>query len=394
MKATAATRSLNRWDQSIAVAGMVLAMALTMALAGCSAPRELVKPTPLTEISNDHPPRVIWSKPSGGEQKSSLIAIAPIEDDGRLFVAGPGGEVIAYALDSGNRLWSKSLDADLSTGGGAGDGLVVFGADDGRVFALEAETGALRWETSIRSSVDAAPSVGFGDAALRGRDGTLAVLDAESGELRWRQSRSQPPLTLQGQGRVLMFPDALVAGFDDGTLAAYAREDGQEVWSQTVAVPTGRTDVDRMVDIDGTPMFAEGVFYAASYQGKLVALAAQGGRELWSRNFSNTNSIATDANALYLSDADSVVWAIDRRSGDALWRQADLAHRGLTGPALINGYLVVGDHEGYLHVLSASSGALVGRAAWRAPLIDPILHVDGRGVAVTRDGKVRVFTLD
>lgn len=369
-------------------------VALAVALAGCSSPRELVKPTPLTKIGNDHPPQVAWRASAGGDQGNDLTAIAPVEDDGRLFVAGPGGRVLAYALDSGDEIWSADLDAELSVGGGAGDGLVVFGADDGRVFALDAESGETRWTGSIRSSVDAAPSVGFGDVAVRGRDGTLAVLDAATGDVRWRQSRSQPSLTLQGQGRVLMFPDALAAGFDDGTLAVYARKDGEELWSETVALPTGRTDVDRMVDVDATPVFADGVFYAASYQGKLAALAAQGGRELWSRDFSNANSIAAGDRALYLSDADGIVWAIDRRSGDALWRQSDLAHRGLTGPALINGYLVVGDREGYVHVLSTTSGALVGRADWGDAIIDPILQVDGQGVAVTRDGEVRVFTLD
>ena len=368
--------------------------ALAVALVGCSSPRELVKPTPLTEIDNAHPPKVLWSASAGGDQKNDLTAIAPVEDDGRLFVAGPRGDVLAYTLDAGDKLWSTDLDADLSVGGGAGDGLVVFGSDDGRVFALDATSGKVRWTTSIRSSVDAAPSVGFGDVAVRGRDGSLVVLNAEDGVVRWRQSRSQPPLTLQGQSRVLMFPDALAAGFDDGTVGVYAREDGNELWSQTVALPTGRTDVDRMVDVDATPVFADGIFYVASYQGQLAAIAAQGGRELWSRNFSNANSIAAGSRALYLSDADGVVWAIDRRSGDALWRQSDLAHRGLTGPALIDGYLVVGDREGYLHVLSSASGALVGRADWGAPLIDPILQVDGKGAAVTRNGKLRVFSLD
>ncbi|HER20451.1 MAG: outer membrane protein assembly factor BamB [Halothiobacillaceae bacterium] len=368
--------------------------ALAVALAGCSSPRELVKPTPLTEIANETPPKVVWSESAGGDQENDLTAIAPVEADGRVFVAGPDGEVLAYELASGDRLWTADLDAELSVGGGASADLVVFGSDDGRVFALDAESGKTSWTTSIGSTVDAAPSVGFGDVAVRGRDGTLAVLNAATGEERWRQSRSQPALTLQGQGRVLMFPDALAAGFDDGTLAVFAREDGKELWSQAVALPSGRTDVDRMVDVDATPVFADGVFYAASYQGKLAALAAQGGQQLWSRSFSNANSIAAGSRALYLSDAEGIVWAIDRRSGDALWRQADLAHRGLTGPALIDGYLVIGDREGYVHVLSSTSGALVGRSDWGDPLIDPILQVDGKGVAVTRDGQVRAFTLE
>ncbi|MFO7581694.1 outer membrane protein assembly factor BamB [Guyparkeria sp.] len=372
----------------------VLCLGVAVALAGCSAPRELVKPTPLEEIENERAPSVEWSASSGGKQKNELSSIAPVEEDGRVFVAGPDGDVRAYDLESGKRLWSADLDAALSVGGGAGEGLVVFGSDDGRVFALDAETGETRWTRSIRSSVDAAPSVGFGDVAVRGRDGTFALLDAETGEVHWQQSTSQPSLTLQGQSRILMFPDAIAVGFDDGTMGVYSRDDGRELWSRAVALPTGRTDVDRMVDVDATPVFADGVFYVATWQGKLAALAAQGGREIWSRDFSSVTDFAADRRALYLSDADGVVWAIDRRSGDALWRQPDLAHRGLTGPALIGGDLVVGDVEGYVHVLSTASGRLLGRADWGDPLVDPIGSVDGRGLAVSRDGKLRVFTLD
>ncbi|MFW5954129.1 MAG: outer membrane protein assembly factor BamB [Guyparkeria sp.] len=371
-----------------------LCVGVAVALAGCSSPRELVKPTPLEEIENERKPSVEWSSSSGGKQKNKLSNIAPVEEDGQVFVAGPKGDVLAYDLDSGKQLWSADIDAELSVGGGAGEGLVVFGSDDGRVFALDAETGETRWTRSIRTSVDAAPSVGFGDVAVRGRDGTIALLDAESGEIRWRESHSQPSLTLQGQSRILMFPDAIAAGFDDGSIGVYAREDGRELWNQAVALPTGRTDVDRMVDVDATPVFADGVFYVTTWQGKLAALAAQGGREIWSRDFSSVTDFAADRRALYLSDADGVVWAIDRRSGDSLWRQSDLAHRDLTGPALVDGELVVGDREGYLHVLSTSSGRLLGRADWGDPVIDPIQSVDGRGLAVSRDGKVRVFTLD
>jgi outer membrane protein assembly factor BamB len=339
-------------------------------------------------------PQVEWRASSGGAQDSRLTGIAAMESDGRVFVAGPEGEAIAYDFESGERLWQVELDADLAAGAGAGDGLVVFGAEDGRVFALAADTGERRWEARLGTAIDAAPSVGFGDVAVRGRDGTVALLAAETGERRWRIKREQPALTLQGQSRVLMFPDALAAGFDDGTLGVFAREDGSELWQRPVALPTGRTDVDRMVDVDATPVFIDGIFYVASYQGKLAALSAEGGRELWSRAFSNTDSIAADGRALYLSGADGVLWAMDRRRGDVLWRQDDLAHRGLTGPALVDGNLVVGDSEGYLHVLSRETGALVGRADWGAALVDPITEVGERGIAVTRDGRVRVFRLD
>jgi len=372
----------------------VLCLGAAIALAGCSAPRELVKPTPLQEIQNDRPPVVEWKASAGSDQKSGLASIAPVESAGRVFVADPDGDVMAYDVESGQRLWSADLDARLSSGPGASEEIVALGSSDGHVFALDAESGEARWTASMRASVDAAPSVGFGSVAVRGRDGSFALFDAETGEPRWRRSVEQPSLTLQGQGRMILFPDAVGLGFDDGTFGVYARDDGREIWNRTVALPTGRTDVDRMVDIDATPVFADGVFYVVTWQGKLTALAARGGREIWSRDFSSVTDMAADDRTLYLTDADGVIWAIDRRSGDALWRQSDLAHRGLTGPALLDGQLVVGDDEGYVHVLSTVSGMLQGRADWGDALVDPIRVVDGRGLAVTRDGKLRSFRID
>jgi len=384
-------RVLSRVGRTVPPA---LCLGAAIALSGCSAPRELVQPTPLQEIQNERPPVVDWSASAGGDQESGLAAIAPVEADGRVFVADPDGEVIAYDVQSGSRQWSVDLDVPMTSGPGASEEIVAIGASDGTVFALDAQTGETRWTTSIRASVDAAPSVGFGSVAVRGRDGSFALLDAETGEPRWRQSVEQPSLTLQGQGRMILFPDAVGLGFDDGTFGVYARDDGSELWSRTVALPTGRTDVDRMVDIDATPVFADGVFYVVTWQGKLAALAARGGREIWSRDFSSVTDFAADSRALYLTDGDGVVWAIDRRSGDALWRQSDLAHRGLTGPALIDGQLVVGDKEGYVHVLSTASGMLRGRADWGDALVDPIRVVDGRGLAVSRDGELRAFRID
>jgi outer membrane protein assembly factor BamB len=385
-------QSLSRLGLTVVPA---LCLGAVMALSGCSsAPRTLVKPTPLEDISNERPPVVVWRASAGGDQHSNLASIAPVEAAGRVFAADPEGGVKAFDLESGRQLWSADLDARLTSGPGAGENIVALGTADGRVFALDAETGAIRWSTPIHASVDAAPSVGFGNVAVRGRDGSFALLDEQTGETRWRRRVEQPSLTLQGQGRMILFPDAVALGFDDGTFGVYAREDGSEIWSHTVALPTGRTDVDRMVDIDATPVFADGVFYVVTWQGKLTALAARGGREIWSRDFSSVTDFAADNQALYLTDGDGVIWAIDRRSGDALWRQSALAHRGLTGPALVGGHLVVGDKEGYVHVLTTTSGMLRGRADWGDALVDPIRVVDGRGIAVTRDGDLRVFRID
>ncbi len=362
-------------------------------LAGCSPTRELVNPTPLTTIDNRFPPDILWKASAGGAQKDGLKRIAPVISDGRVIVADTRGNVSAYALKSGQRLWQTALDMPLSVGGGASQSMVVFGSDTGKVVALAADSGKRMWDAQVPSAVEAAPSVGEHDAVVRSKDGSVSLLDTTDGHLVWTASHSEPVMTLQGQSRALLFPDAIALGYDDGEFAVLSRADGRSLWKNQVALPTGRTEIDRMVDIDATPIFADGFFYVATYQGRIAAINARGGQTLWSRKFSGFTDMSVDAHALYATDASGVVWAFDRRTGEPLWRQPALAWRGVTGPSLNNGKLVVGDQEGYLHVLDPQTGAIVGRLRVDGALIDPMRSEEGVIAAVTRAGDLIVFKL-
>jgi len=366
---------------------------VALALAGCSGSSEIVKPAELTEINNVSPPKILWTASAGSAQESELQRLAPMVVGDRVYVAGPEGLVQAYDLKSGKRLWSQELDMPLSAGPGANDKLVVIGSVTGKVVALAADSGKKLWQSQVSTSVDAPASIGFGGVALRTKDGAVTLLDSSSGKQIWSVTHDEPALTLQGQSRILMFPDAIGVGYDDGKLAVLARSDGHSLWSVQVAQPTGRTDIDRMVDIDATPLFDNGIFYVATYQGRLAAISAQGGRILWSRKFSGHSDMTADDHALYATDADGTVWALDRRTGEPLWRQPALAHRKVTGPVLDNGKLVVGDYEGYLSVLDPQTGAIVGRGRLDGGVIDPMHLAKDKVVTTTRDGDVAVFTL-
>lgn len=381
----------GRLVRSARVAVWLLVPVAVTLLTGCSSTRELVKPTPLTHIDNRFPPKILWQASAGNAQGDVLEQIAPVEAGGRVITADPQGQVHAYDLASGKSLWNADLKSSLSVGGGASDGTVVFGSDDGKVFALAADTGKVLWQAQVPTSVEAAPSVGKRDVVVRAKDGSVTLLKASDGSTVWSISHQEPALTLQGQSRALLFPDAVAVGYDDGEFAVLSRADGRELWKNQVALPTGRTDIDRMVDIDATPLFGDAIFYVMTYQGRLAAIQAQGGQTLWSRKFSGYTDMSLGPKALYVTDADSVVWAIDRRTGEPLWRQAALSYRGLTGPVLENDKLVVGDDQGYLHVLDPETGALVGRAQLDGAIIDPMRAEQNKVAAVTRGGQLVVF---
>lgn len=362
-------------------------------LAGCSSTRELVKPTPLTQIDNKYPPKILWEASAGSDQKDDLLRIAPVESGDRVIVADAKGDVYAYNLKSGKRLWGAELDMPISVGGGANDSMVVFGSDTGKVVALSTDSGKTLWQATVSTAVEAAPSVGDTHVVVRSKDGSVTLLDAKDGSTVWSVSHNEPMMTLQGQSRALLFPDAIAVGYDDGEFAILSRADGRPLWKNQVALPMGRTEIDRMVDIDATPLFADAVFYVATYQGRIAAINAKGGQTIWSRKFSSFTDMSIDQHALYATDASGIVWALDRRTGEPLWRQSALAYRGVTGPALSNGKLVVGDKEGYLHVLDPQTGAIVGRLRVSGGLIDPMRTENNVVAAVTRDGDLVVFDL-
>ncbi|WP_407275658.1 outer membrane protein assembly factor BamB [Halothiobacillus sp. DCM-1] len=371
---------------------VLLPLGLTL-LAGCSPTRELVKPTPLTQIDNRLPPKVLWKASAGAAQKDGLKRIAPVISKERVFVADAQGHVTAYDLKTGQRLWTAALDMPLSVGGGASADQVIFGSDTGAVVALATDSGKTLWHAQVPSAVEAAPSVGEHDAVVRSKDGSVSLLDNQDGRIIWTVNHKEPVMTLQGQSRALLFPDAVALGFDDGEFAVLSRADGRALWKNQVALPTGRTEIDRMVDIDSTPIFADGFFYVASYQGRITAISARGGQTLWSRKFSSFTDMTLDAHALYATDASGIVWALDRRTGEPLWRQPALAWRGVTGPVLNHGELVVGDQEGYLHVLDPQTGTIIGRLRLDGALIDPMRSEEGVVAAVTRAGDLVVFQL-
>jgi outer membrane protein assembly factor BamB len=170
-----------------------------------------------------------------------------------------------------------------------------------------------------------------------------------------------PALSLTGNSAPVLHNDLVIAGFDDGKLAAFDQSNGQVVWEIAVSQPTGRSEIERLVDVDGQFVISNGVIYVGSYQGRLAAIQAIDGEELWSRKFSSFNAMTIDDDAIYLSSDTSHIWSIDRRTGSALWKQDVLHARKISAPLLFEDKVIVGDLDGHVHWFNQSDGALIGR---------------------------------
>src|SRR5690606_39946921 len=181
--------------------------------------------------------------------------------------------------------------------------------------------------------------------------------------------RGIPALSVRGNGAPVSDGQLAYLGYDDGTVVALRITDGLVAWTQLVAEPEGRNDLDRMADVDGELALGFSELFATSYAGQTMAISTQNGRPLWNRDIGGYSGLALLGDRVVLSDPAGTVWALDRNTGSALWRQETLARRWLTTPAIQGNYLVVGDLDGYVHWLRSDDGVIVGRdRAGKAPI--------------------------
>jgi outer membrane protein assembly factor BamB len=163
-----------------------------------------------------------------------------------------------------------------------------------------------------------------------------------------------------------------------GKLVDLNIKDGAVLWDVTVSVPSGRSELERLADIDGDPLVQAGIIFVATYQGEVAALEESSGSLLWRRKFSSYSGMAADRYNVYASDADGSLWALDSDNGSSRWRQEALHNRQLSDVALVSGTIAVGDFEGYVHFISPEDGSLIGRTrVGSKPITKGVLVAEG-----------------
>ncbi len=373
-------------------AGVVLLLAAVVALGGCSTVKglftgknaKLLQPAPLVDFTPTAKAERVWSVSVGDGEERLGARQGPAVADGRVYAAGSDG-VGAWDLQTGKQAWrfedKKDKDGHrfgIAGSPGVGDGLVVVGGLEGDVLALDAATGEMKWKAKVATEVLAAPAVGQGMVLVRSIDGRVTAFDAGSGERRWFWEKETPSLTVRGNGSPLLVPGGALVGNDDGTITALSLAGGGQLWEQLVSTGEGRNELDRMADVDGTPVLDGGTMYASSYKGQTLAIDGPSGRPLWSHDAGGPGSVGVGPDRVVVSDPHGTVWALAKADGSALWQQAALARRNLSAAVVQGNYAVVGDLEGYLHWLRLEDGAFAARAHAAG---DPI-----RGQPVVADG--------
>ena len=333
---------------------------LVLLLSACGSANKKVYP-PLEPIANKLEIKPIWVKKLG---KKSYIESRQFEislDQSRVYLADAKGKITALNQENGEVVWSREL-GELVSGGPKVDGDRLYvSSNEAQLYALDANTGDVVWKSDLSSEMLADPVSNDKYLYLQTIDGKLYALNKNNGEKVWVDSREVPALTLRGTSSPLVLKSIVVAGFANGKIAAFDPNTGNQLWETAVAVASGRTDLQRMIDIDGSIQADADQIYAVTYQGRLAAISQLNGRTTWSREMSAFNGIRLDGNHIFLADASDHVWAIDTKTGATIWRQDKLEGRDLSAVAVLSDSIVVADGAGYVHWLSREDGSLLSR---------------------------------
>ena len=392
---------------------------LLVLLSGCSTMANLFQtekekaddPVKLAKIENPVVIKKLWSVNIGKGEGKLSVRQKPAIDSDTVYAADADNTLVAIDRATGKIKWKvepntdtqsfnwtpwvpKSIPFALTGGPAVYSGLVALGGRNGEVFAFNALDGKMLWKSMVSSSVISPPLVTSDTVVVRANDGKVHGLDLSTGAKKWQFDRGLPSLSVRGNGAPVLGPGLIFLGFEDGTLVAISQQDGSRVWEQLIAKPDGRTELERMADIDGEIQVGDREVFATSYHNSTMALAIGNGQPIWVREIGGYAGVALMSDRLFLADKNSNVWALDRNSGNDIWKQEGLLRHGLTTPVVQGAYVVLADRQGKAHWLDAQTGQIRALVDVGGPVLgSPVVSDDGIVYIQTTDGKVSAFSL-
>ncbi len=380
------------------------AVLLPLVIAGCAVPSvpvgdyfdrwfgsgPAIKPAALVAIKPTVTVKIAWQGNAGGGDK---YAFTPAIAANAVYTAGAAGQIVRFDASSGKVLSRIETKHRLSGGVGSDGRLILAGTARGEVLAFD-QGGKQLWKSQLTSEVLSAPQTDLGIVVVRSGDGRIFGLDAATGTRKWVYQRTLPTLTVRSHVGVALYRDAVFAGFAGGRLVALMLSNGNVGWEAAVALPRGATELERVADISSLPVMDGRQSCAVAFQGRVACFDLTKGIPNWARDISSVAGMAIDDRNVYVSDDKGAVVAFEKSTGASQWKQDKLSARRISGPAAVGRHVVVGDFQGYVHVLSRDDGSFAARIATdgSAIIAQPIAFRDGVLVQ-TRDGGVFAITI-
>ncbi|WP_334120413.1 outer membrane protein assembly factor BamB [Limnobacter sp.] len=316
-----------------------------------------VKPAALQEFTPQLKVANAWSVDVGDSKQGTF---APVLLDSTVYAASEEGQLIAVDKATGKTRWKVKVGSKLKAGVAATLDTVAVIDVNNNLIAFDLD-GKQKWQTGIGSDVSSVPVGASGTILVRGIDFSVIAYSASNGGQRWKYTRQLPPLTLRVNSPVDVNNARVYAGFPGGRLVALDLNAGTVAWEGALASPTGTTEIERIADVTGTPVYNFREVCAAAFQGKLGCLDAVSARPIWTVDFSAPSGASVDDRYMIAPNELGDMFAFSRSGGKQVWKIENFQRRLPTTPAVIGRAVAVGDFEGYVHFIERDTGKTIAR---------------------------------
>lgn len=336
-------------------------LALTVSLLIACSKENVNKPVKLEKLNDKVKIERLWKRSVGSGDDELMLQLSPVIKENYIYTIDVEGALKALDRSTGKEVWKRELNERISGGLGVDDLRLYYTTFQGEMICLDRQNGNEVWRRSLSSEAISAPSSNGRLVVVQTIDGKLFSFETTEGIKRWRYDSVGPILSLRGTPSPVVSQKYTITTFANGEMLAFDNENGNPFWKAVIGLPQGRTELERLVDADGQTVIDGERIYAVAYQGKLVALNAATGAEVWSNPVSSYNGVAHGFSQVYVADADSVVLAFNDQDSNEIWRNEKLKYRRLSTPTVFGDMLVVADFKGYLHFLSLINGEFLAR---------------------------------
>ena len=316
------------------------------------------EPKELVAFSNQKNIVIEWKNSFKGENE--IGNFLPDFSAQNLFFSDASGNVSSINASTGDRNWSIELNF-LASGTSAGFGLVVVSDIDGNVIAVDQNDGSKLWSTNVKGEVLSKVAIDAKVVVVKTGSGELLGLDRENGEILWSYRSKLPLLTVRGSSSPVIIDDLVYVSFDNGRLGVFELNSGFQVWDGAISYVKGVSELENLIDSDSSPVVDGGLIYTTNYQGNLNIFDTAQKRSVWSYETSSFYSPIVSRGMLTIVEANSGLRSFALKTLQESWTNDDYINRDLSNAVSYKGSLVVGDFEGYVHVIDTLNGKTIGR---------------------------------
>ncbi len=345
----------------IFIASLLITL-LGSTLTGCGNKSNDIPPKPLVEFKPNVEVNYVWDRSIGNGNGGQVdLTLTPVSFNNIIYTTSFDGYMSAVNAQTGKLLWSTNTDLKLSSAANVSGQYVVAGSLCGTIIALDRNTGKILWKNVLPSSLFSKPTIVDNVIYVQTHDGSLSAYAISDGQQLWTQSTPIPDVMLIGNSSPILYQDLVIAGTSSGSLWGLKADSGEKQWDNPIALPQSGSPAQQMVDITATPIIDNDKLYVATFQGNLISFNTKLGSMNWQKKASIYRNLVLNNEALFAVDSKGNITAYNTKTGDTLWQAIELEGRKPSAPLYIDGFIVVGDYEGYIHILNAKTGKYLNR---------------------------------